>query len=86
MNETVDPKPTPTVPQFEIGDRVILRKPHPCGSTEWVVYRIGADIGLRCVGCDRRVMLVRSDLLKRMKQRITTSPPLLNDDTPSKEQ
>lgn len=85
MNETVDPKPAPTSPQFQIGDRVILRKPHPCGSTEWVVYRIGADIGLRCVGCDRRVMLVRSDLLKRMKQRITTSPPLLNDDTPSKE-
>ena len=51
-----------------IGDRVKMRKKHPCGSDEWIVYRVGVDIGLRCVGCDRRVMLPRSQFLKQLKQ------------------
>ncbi|MCA9911410.1 MAG: DUF951 domain-containing protein, partial [Anaerolineae bacterium] len=47
---------------------VEMRKPHPCGSTMWTVNRIGADIGLTCVGCGRRIMLPRRVLMKRMKQ------------------
>jgi len=50
-----------------MGDTVQMRKPHPCGSLHWIVYRVGADIGLRCVGCGRTVMLTRSELAKRMK-------------------
>jgi len=42
---------------FRLGDRVRLRKPHPCGSRAWGVVRIGADIGLVCEGCGRRVLL-----------------------------
>ena len=53
---------------IEVGDRVQLRKAHPCGSMEWTVYRVGADIGLRCIGCGRRVMLTRSEFSKRLKQ------------------
>ena len=34
---------------FEVGDTVVLRKLHPCGSNTWKVYRIGADIGLLCL-------------------------------------
>lgn len=52
----------------QVGDRVQMRKPHPCGSDEWTVYRIGADIGLQCVGCGRRVMLARGDFNKRLKR------------------
>jgi hypothetical protein len=48
------------------GDVVVLRKPHPCGSSEWVVTRIGADIGLRCVRCDRTVMLPRHEFRTRL--------------------
>jgi len=48
---------------FAVGDVVRLRKPHPCGSFTWQIYRVGADIGLRCQGCGRRVMLVRADFL-----------------------
>lgn len=55
---------------FEVGDTVILRKPHPCGSSTWTVYRIGADIGLSCTGCTRRVMLERRLVQQRMKSRI----------------
>jgi len=49
------------------GDIVRLRKPHPCGSFEWSVFRIGTDIGLKCLGCQRRIMLQRSDFNKRFK-------------------
>ena len=44
---------------IRVGDVVQMRKTHPCGSDRWRVYRVGADIGLRCLGCDRRVMLPR---------------------------
>jgi hypothetical protein len=50
-----------------LGDTVRRRKPHPCGSQEWRVVRIGADIGLLCRGCGRRVLLPRAELAKRLK-------------------
>lgn len=55
------------------GDHVQMRKAHPCGSSEWIIYRVGADIGLRCVGCDRRVMLTRSEFHKHLKKIISNS-------------
>lgn len=55
-------------PAFQIGDRVQLRKAHPCGSDQWEIYRVGADIGLRCLGCDRRVMLARGAFMKQLKK------------------
>ncbi len=54
--------------EFRIGDVVRLRKPHPCGATDWTVVRLGADIGLRCHGCDHKVLLTRRTLEKRIKQ------------------
>lgn len=53
---------------FFLDDIVQLRKPHPCGSAEWRVVRLGADIGLKCLGCDRRVLLPRSTVEKRLKR------------------
>ena len=52
---------------FYMGDIVRLRKPHPCGSYEWEVVRLGADIGLRCQTCKRRVLLPRRTLERRLK-------------------
>lgn len=52
---------------FYLEDVVRLRKSHPCGSTDWAVVRIGADIGIRCLGCGRRVLLPRRELERRMK-------------------
>ncbi|TMB90291.1 MAG: DUF951 domain-containing protein [Chloroflexi bacterium] len=63
--------------QFELGDRLRLRKPHPCGSYDWVVVRLGADIGLSCEKCGRRVLLPRSEVERRTKQRL---PRLTNPD------
>ena len=54
--------------ELYLDDIVQLRKPHPCGSLQWRVVRLGADIGLRCLGCDRKVLLPRSTLEKRLKR------------------
>ncbi len=55
----------------QVGDVVEMRKVHPCGSNRWQVYRIGADIGLRCLGCERRVMLPRRQFDKAVKKWIS---------------
>ena len=55
------------VTAFEVGDMVRLKKRHPCGEFDWRVVRVGADIGIVCVGCARRVTMPRSALGRRMK-------------------
>jgi hypothetical protein len=60
--------------EVQVDDVVRLRKPHPCGSYDWRVYRIGADIGLRCLKCDHRVMLARTVFERRLKSIFTTEP------------
>ena len=55
------------VVDFKMNDIVRLRQTHPCGSFECQVTRLGADIGLKCQGCGRYVLLPRSELERRMK-------------------
>jgi len=55
------------LPDLQLGDRLRLRKPHPCGSFEWKVVRLGADIGLECLRCGRRILLPRRMLARRLK-------------------
>jgi hypothetical protein len=50
---------------LRIGDRIALRKAHPCGSHDWQVTRLGADIGLACEGCGHRVLMDRLDVERR---------------------
>jgi hypothetical protein len=54
-----------------LDDVVRLRKVHPCGGYEWRVVRLGADIGLVCATCGRRVLLERAVLEKRLKEFVT---------------
>ncbi len=56
------------LPELKLGDRVKLRKPHPCGGYDWKVVRLGADIGLECETCSHRVLLSRRELAHRLKQ------------------
>jgi hypothetical protein len=53
--------------EIHLGDIVRLRKQHPCGGYEWEVVRLGADIGLVCQTCGRRVLLPRGSFNKRLK-------------------
>lgn len=59
---------------FFLDDEVRLRKPHPCGSVDWTVVRLGADIGLKCQKCGRRVLLPRRVLEKRIKVFLKRGP------------
>ncbi len=61
---------------FAVGDVVRLKKPHPCGGIDWSVTRLGADIGVKCVTCGRRVLLPRRDLERRMKLFVTRAPAI----------
>ena len=45
--------------EFKIGDIVKLKKPHPCGSSEWEVVRVGMDFKLKCLGCGHLIMVPR---------------------------
>jgi hypothetical protein len=78
----------------KLGDVVKLKKPHPCGTNEWEIVRVGADIGLKCRGCDRRVMLVRSEFDRRFRGFIErasaetaepSEPPLEGADSATRE-
>lgn len=52
----------------ELGQLVALKKGHPCGENRWEVVRLGADIGLKCCGCGRKIMLSRAELERRYKE------------------
>jgi hypothetical protein len=56
------------------GDVLRLRRPHPCGSTDFEVVRLGADIGLHCITCGRRIMLARNLLERRMAGFVSRAP------------
>jgi hypothetical protein len=55
------------VVEVEVGDVVKLKKPHPCGVNEWEVTKLGMDIGLTCLGCGRKVRLMRYDFDRRFR-------------------
>ena len=59
------------VMEIKLGDIVRLKKKHPCGSDQWRVVRLGADIGIKCLGCQRRVLLARPVFERRVKEFIS---------------
>jgi hypothetical protein len=58
------------VVEIKIGDVVRLSKLHPCGGDEWQVVRLGADIGLKCLECGRRILIERGLFVRRVKKYI----------------
>ena len=57
--------------EINLGDVVRLKKVHPCGGYDWQVVRLGADIGIKCLKCERRILLPRSVFERRVKEFIT---------------
>jgi hypothetical protein len=58
---------------IKLGDIVRLKKVHPCGGYEWQVVRLGADIGIKCLQCGRRVLLERAIFQRRVKQVVSSA-------------
>lgn len=50
---------------MKVGDKLTTKKPHPCGSFDWEIVRVGADYKLKCSGCGHTI-LVDSEKLKKM--------------------
>lgn len=53
---------------YEVGDVVTMKKPHPCGSKEWEILRVGADFRLKCMGCGHQIMIARKLVEKNTKR------------------
>lgn len=53
---------------FEVGDVVKMKKPHPCGSSEWELLRVGSDFKMKCLGCSHVVMVPRRQVEKNTRK------------------
>ena len=65
--------PKPPLPLY-LDDVLVLRKRHPCGGDTWRIVRLGADIGVRCTTCDRRVLIGRSEIERDIKRFVERGP------------
>lgn len=52
---------------FNLNDTVVMKKPHACGTNEWLITRVGVDIKIKCINCDREIMMDRMDFKKKLK-------------------
>ena len=59
---------------ISVGDRVEMKKQHPCGCKTFEILRVGMDFKIKCEKCERIVMMDRCDFLKRMKKCIAHAP------------
>ena len=55
-------------PKYELNDKVIMKKPHACGTNEWEITRVGVDIKIKCVNCNREIMMDRLEFEKKLKR------------------
>jgi hypothetical protein len=67
----------PTVLELLLGDVIRLKRAHPCGGDTWLVDRLGADIGVRCRGCGRHVLIARPALERRLKAFVERGDPAI---------
>ena len=59
---------TGQIKNFEVNDRIKMKKKHPCGSYEWQIVRVGADFRLKCMGCGHQIMIARKIVEKNTKE------------------
>ncbi len=53
---------------YNLNDKVIMKKPHACGTNEWIVTRVGVDIKIKCIKCNREIMLDRLEFEKKLRR------------------
>ncbi|MEF9865303.1 MAG: DUF951 domain-containing protein [Oscillospiraceae bacterium] len=59
-----------------MGDTIITKKPHPCGTNSFLVLRVGMDFRIRCTGCNHEVMVPRAKIEKNIKRVVREALPL----------
>ncbi|MGG0666526.1 DUF951 domain-containing protein [Viridibacillus arvi] len=65
--------------KFELGDVVEMKKQHPCGTNEWKIIRMGADIRIKCEGCQHSVMIPRREFEKKLKKILIPANPVTEE-------
>ncbi|MBP8855282.1 MAG: DUF951 domain-containing protein [Oscillospiraceae bacterium] len=60
----------------QVGDVIITKKPHPCGTNSFDVLRVGMDFKIRCKGCQHEVMVPRAKIEKNIKRVVREALPL----------
>lgn len=54
--------------EYKIGDKVIMKKPHACQTNEWIITRVGVDVKIKCINCNREIMLDRLVFEKKLRR------------------
>lgn len=54
--------------EYRLGSVVVMKKQHPCGSNEWQITRVGADVKIKCLNCGKSIMLPRIEFNKKIKK------------------
>lgn len=54
--------------EYKLGDNVIMKKPHACGTNEWQITRMGVDIKIKCINCGREIMMDRLEFERKLKK------------------
>ncbi len=53
---------------YNLGTKVVMKKPHACGTNEWIITRVGVDIKLKCINCNREIMMDRLEFEKKLRR------------------
>lgn len=59
--------------RLNVGDHIITKKNHVCGSNEWKIERVGIEFKIKCIKCGREVLIFKSELDKKIKEILTKS-------------
>ncbi len=65
--------------EYKIGDIIEFKKPHPCGSKQWEITRIGVDFKFKCIGCGHLIIIPREDAIKKIKKKLNKGEIELNE-------
>ena len=57
--------------EYKLDSKIIMKKPHACKTNLWVIIRLGADIKIKCVNCNRDIMMPRVEFNKKLKKVIS---------------
>ena len=55
--------------KYEKNKIITLKKKHTCGSYDWVVIRAGAEVKIKCMKCSREIMILKTDLDKKVQEK-----------------
>lgn len=53
---------------FKLNDKVVMKKPHACGTNEWIITRVGVDVKIKCIHCNREIMMDRLEFEKKLRR------------------